>query len=94
VAFLDTALAEHNATLTPLKEFILPGGTQAASLAHLARTVCRRAERSVITLHRSESVNEPPRQYLNRLSDLCFVLARVLNKNAGESDVLWENPKN
>ena len=67
---------------------------QAASLAHLARTVCRRAERSVITLHRSEPVNEPPRQYLNRLSDLCFVLSRVLNKNAGESDVLWENPKN
>lgn len=94
VAFLDTALAEHNATLTPLKEFILPGGTQAASLAHLARTVCRRAERSVITLNRSEPVNEPPRQYLNRLSDLCFVLARVLNKNAGGSDVLWENPKN
>lgn len=94
VAFLDAALAEHNAALTPLKEFILPGGTQAASLAHLARTVCRRAERSVVTLNRSEPLNEPPRQYLNRLSDLCFVLARVLNKNAGGSDVLWENPKN
>ncbi len=94
VAFLDAALAEHNAALTPLKEFILPGGTQAASLAHLARTVCRRAERSVVTLNRSELLNEPPRQYLNRLSDLCFVLARVLNKNAGGSDVLWENPKN
>ena len=92
VAFLDAALAQHNAALTPLKEFILPGGTQAAATAHMARTVCRRAERSVITLHHSEPVNDAPRQYLNRLSDLCFVLARVLNKRADRSDVLWENP--
>ncbi len=89
VAFLDEALKQHNAALEPLKEFILPGGTRAAALAHMARTLCRRAERAVITLDRDEPVNTPVKQYLNRLSDLCFVMARVLNKTLGAPDVLW-----
>jgi len=78
VAALDAALSQYNARLEPLKEFILPGGNRPAALAHLARTVARRAERAVIGLHRQEPVGKPLRQYLNRLSDLCFVLARVL----------------
>jgi cob(I)alamin adenosyltransferase len=86
---LDEALAAHNAQLGKLEEFILPGGTRAAALAHVARTVCRRAERSVLVLHRVEPVGAPLRQYLNRLSDLCFVLARALNRAAGAPDVLW-----
>jgi cob(I)alamin adenosyltransferase len=143
VLFLEEALALHNAELGKLQEFILPGGTRAAALAHVARTVCRRAERSVIALDKAESaaataqhhsaaagsitessvdtgtdtstskdtdigvgtgtgkgastdnslpapaINAPVKQYLNRLSDLCFVLARALNRAAGQSDVLW-----
>lgn len=89
VANLELAIARHNEGLEPLAEFILPGGTQAAALAHLARTVCRRAERSVITLNGTEPVGMPLRQYLNRLSDLMFVLARVLNRAEGRDDVLW-----
>lgn len=91
VLFLENALADYNASLGPLTEFILPGGTRAAALAHVARTVCRRAERSVVTLAGNgvDEVNEPVRQYLNRLSDLCFVLARALNRSAGAPDVLW-----
>jgi cob(I)alamin adenosyltransferase len=89
VLYLEEALAEHNARLGKLEEFILPGGTRPAALAHVARTVCRRAERAVITLNRSEAVNAPVIQYLNRLSDLCFVLARVLNGAADRPDVLW-----
>lgn len=93
VAWLDTAIAEHNAVLSKLEEFILPGGTRPAALAHMARTVCRRAERSVVALANAEGacgVTVPARQYLNRLSDLCFVLARVLNLRAGQNDVLWQ----
>src|SRR5690606_3970766 len=89
VLYLEAALAEHNAKLGKLQEFILPGGTRPAALAHVARTICRRAERAVITLNRNEPVNAPVVQYLNRLSDLCFVLARVLNGTAGKPDVLW-----
>lgn len=89
VDFLDRNLAHYNADLERLKEFILPGGCRSAALAHLARTVCRRAERSMVTLGQGEAVNTPVRQYLNRLSDLCFVIARVLNREAGGSDVLW-----
>ena len=89
VAFLDEALRTHNASMQPLKEFILPGGCRAAALAHMARTICRRAERSVVHLGLTEPVNPPVKQYLNRLSDLCFVLARVLNRDAGRGDVLW-----
>lgn len=89
VTFLDESLARYNAGLERLQEFILPGGSRAAALAHLARTVCRRSERSVVTVNASEAINKPVLQYLNRLSDLCFVLARVLNREAGQSDILW-----
>jgi len=87
---LDAALADYNATLGKLAEFILPGGTHAAAWAHMARTICRRAERAVVALGRRDAVNAAARAYLNRLSDLCFVLARWLNREAGRSDVLWE----
>ncbi|KAA0889483.1 cob(I)yrinic acid a,c-diamide adenosyltransferase [Pusillimonas sp. ANT_WB101] len=90
VQFLDDALAHYNAGLSKLQEFILPGGCRAAALAHIARSTCRRAERAVVVLGRNEDVSEPVRQYLNRLSDLCFVLARVLNQAAGQTDVLWQ----
>jgi cob(I)alamin adenosyltransferase len=84
--FLDTL----NADLEPLEEFILPGGTTSAAVCHLARTVCRRAERRVVTLAREETVNSASLRYLNRLSDLLFVLARSLNRAAGVRDVLWK----
>lgn len=90
---LETQLEAWNADLAPLKEFILPGGTRAAAAAHLARTVCRRAERSVVALGRGERVGEPLRQYLNRLSDLLFVLGRVFNRSAGRDDVLWQRER-
>ncbi|WP_459616134.1 cob(I)yrinic acid a,c-diamide adenosyltransferase [Bordetella sp. 2513F-2] len=90
VAFLDARLAHYNASLPALKEFILPGGCQAAAQAHVARTVCRRAERSVVALQALEPVEAAPRQYLNRLSDLLFVLARTLNRAAGRPDVYWQ----
>ena len=92
---LETLLDSHNGVLPPLKEFILPGGTRQAALAHLARTVCRRAERSLVTLAGGEPVNAISRVYLNRLSDLLFVIGRVLNRSgAGEGDVLWQQGKN
>ncbi|MEJ2676914.1 MAG: cob(I)yrinic acid a,c-diamide adenosyltransferase, partial [Acidihalobacter sp.] len=89
VTRLEWSLDGFNEELPPLREFILPGGGQAASACHLARAVCRRAERSVIALARAESVGEALRQYLNRLSDLLFVLARVLAREAGEGEVFW-----
>lgn len=93
VAFLDGEIERLNKTLAPLKEFILPGGSRAAAAAHLARTVCRRAERSVVALARAEEVASGARIYLNRLSDLLFVLGRVLNRAAGGSDVLWNRER-
>ena len=90
VARLERAVEAINSGLAPLKEFILPGGTRAAALAHVARTVCRRAERAVIALAREEAVPQDGRVYLNRLSDLLFVLARKLNQAAGVPDVLWQ----
>jgi cob(I)alamin adenosyltransferase len=90
---LDDWLADYNAALPPLKEFILPAGSRAAALAHVCRTVCRRAERSIVALGEDEAVNEAPRQYVNRLSDLLFVLARVLNRADGGSDVLWRHDR-
>ena len=97
VLALDQALATHNAQLPRLKEFILPAGTRSAALAHVCRTVARRAERAVVTLAASETVHEAPRQYLNRLSDLMFVLARVLNRanldGLGGDDVYWKSEK-
>ena len=88
---LEEAIDTLNDDLEPLKEFILPGGTKAASFCHLARTVCRRAERKLITLARDEKVTAISLKYLNRLSDLLFVLCRVINKEAGVPDVLWNN---
>jgi cob(I)alamin adenosyltransferase len=93
LAQLDTWLADYNATLPPLKEFILPAGTRAASLAHVCRTVCRRAERSIVALGAVDTINAAPRRYVNRLSDLLFVLARVLNRVDGGSDVLWRHER-
>jgi cob(I)alamin adenosyltransferase len=85
---LEKEIDQVNERLQPLKSFILPGGTQAAAWCHLARTVCRRAERDVVTLSHQEKVNSQVIVYLNRLSDLLFVLARVCN-NDGKDDVLW-----
>ena len=93
VAHLDELLATYNQRLPALKEFILPGGTRAAALAHLARTACRRAERSLVALGRAEPVGERARQYLNRLSDLLFVLGRVLNRAGKRGDVLWRHER-
>ena len=91
---LELAIDHFNAELEPLKEFILPGGNRVAALTHQARTVCRRAERSLVALAAEEPVSDSGRQYLNRLSDLLFVLGRWLNKAAGGSDVLWQKGKN
>jgi cob(I)alamin adenosyltransferase len=91
---LETALDGMNEALSPLKEFILPGGTRVAALAHQARTICRRAERSLVALHEVESINAPVRHYINRLSDLLFVLGRWLNHHHGVGDVLWQKRKN
>jgi cob(I)alamin adenosyltransferase len=91
VTQLENALDNWNEELEPLKEFILPGGSRAAAYCHLARTVCRRAERQLVRLSRQEPVTEVSLQYLNRLSDLLFVACRSLNKAAGQDDVLWKN---
>jgi cob(I)alamin adenosyltransferase len=90
VTELEDLLDRLNADLAPLKEFILPGGTRAAALCHLARTVCRRAERRVYSLSCREPVSPVTLKYLNRLSDLLFVLARALNRASGTPDVLWQ----
>ena len=90
---LDNALAHYNANLPRLLEFILPAGTRAASQAHICRTVARRAERNVVALEQAEAMRPAPRQYLNRLSDLLFVLARVLNRVDGGDDVYWKSER-
>jgi len=90
VGRLEKELERLNSTLPPLKDFVLPGGSRAAAAAHLSRTICRRAERRLVTLARSEEVAPHVRQYLNRLSDLMFVVARALNRHAGGNDVLWQ----
>lgn len=93
VLALDDALAQHNAQLPRLQEFILPAGNRAASLAHVCRTVARRAERALVALGDAEPLRDAPRQYLNRLSDLMFVLARVLNRMHGGDDVYWQSER-
>ncbi|HEY1103801.1 MAG TPA: cob(I)yrinic acid a,c-diamide adenosyltransferase [Burkholderiaceae bacterium] len=93
VLALDEALADHNAALPRLQEFILPAGNRAASQAHVCRTVARRAERAVVALGAAEDLKDTPRQYLNRLSDLMFVLARVLNRMNGGDDVYWKSER-
>jgi cob(I)alamin adenosyltransferase len=94
---LDAALQTYNGQLPRLKEFILPAGTRSAALAHVGRTIARRAERALVALAAHESVNEAPRQFLNRLSDLLFVLARVLNRanldGLGGDDVYWKSER-
>ncbi len=91
---LESAVEHYNADLPMLKEFILPGGTRAAALAHVARTVCRRAERGLVALAVNDSVSTSSRIYLNRLSDLLFVIARALNRAGGAPDVLWQKDRN
>jgi cob(I)alamin adenosyltransferase len=97
VLALDEALDAHNEALPRLQEFILPAGTRAASLAHVCRTVARRAERAVVALGNEEALKDTPRQYLNRLSDLMFVLSRVLNRHRTDGtvgdDVYWKSQK-
>jgi len=90
VQHLDGLLAAYNGKLPALKEFILPGGSRAAALAHLARTVCRRAERALVALGRKESVSPLSVQYLNRLSDLLFLAARTINAQAGQAEPMWK----
>ena len=90
---LDQALETHNAALPRLQEFILPAGTRAAAQAHVCRTVARRAERAVVLLGSQEAVREAPRHFLNRLSDLMFVLSRVLNRMDGGDDVYWKSER-
>jgi cob(I)alamin adenosyltransferase len=93
VTRLETLAEEFNAGLPMLKEFILPGGTRTAALAHLSRTVCRRAERAIVRLAGVEAVSDAARRYINRLSDLLFILGRVLNQASGRGDVLWQKGK-
>lgn len=93
VSRLDGWLEKYNADLPPLKDFILPAGARSAALAHVCRTICRRAERQIVHLGSQETIHDFPRQYMNRLSDLMFVLARVLNRFEGGSDVLWQKDR-
>ncbi len=97
VLALDEALAEHNEHLPRLQEFILPAGTRAAAQAHVCRTVARRAERAVVALEAQDTLKDTPRQYLNRLSDLLFVLARVMNRHRIDGtvgdDVYWKSER-
>ena len=93
VLALDVALDQHNQALPRLQEFILPAGTRAAAQAHVCRTVARRAERAVVALEAQDALKDTPRQYLNRLSDLLFVLARVLNRLNGGDDVYWKSER-
>jgi cob(I)alamin adenosyltransferase len=90
---LEARIEAWNGELAPLKEFILPGGTRAAAAAHLARTICRRAERSLVELSEKEKVSEAALRYLNRLSDLLFITGRRLNRSAGRGDVQWRHER-
>lgn len=91
---LESRIEAWNAELAPLREFILPGGTRAAAAAHLARTICRRAERSLVELAEKEKVSEAALRYLNRLSDFLFIAGRRLNRAAGRGDVQWRHQRN
>jgi cob(I)alamin adenosyltransferase len=93
ITFLEQAIDALEGELEPLRQFILPGGTLAAAHLHLARTICRRAERAVVTLAREESLGQHLGVYLNRLSDCLFVLARAANARAGVPDVPWNSPR-
>jgi len=91
VTALEQCIDELSAALPPLENFILPGGSQGAAWLHVARTVCRRAERRLVTLGREEAIGEWTVRYLNRLSDLLFVMTRSENENQGVGDVLWDS---
>ena len=91
---LESRIEAWNAELAPLREFILPGGTRAAAAAHLARTICRRAERSLVELAEKEKVSDASLRYLNRLSDFLFIAGRRLNQAAGRGDVQWRHQRN
>ena len=93
VTQLDNAIAHYNSELPPLKEFVLPGGTHAAALCHVARTVARRAERDLVALANAETTPEHGLPYLNRLSDLLFILSRELNRAGGQGEVMWHRNK-
>jgi cob(I)alamin adenosyltransferase len=93
ITALEAALDHHNAPLPPLKDFILPGGGEAAARCHLARTIVRRAERETVTLARHDAVRSQAIQYLNRLSDLLFVLSRVLARSSGHGEVIWNHDR-
>ena len=93
IARLDALLEKYNADLPALADFILPAGSRAAAQSHVCRTVCRRAERAIVALGKADALHDNPRRYMNRLSDLLFVLSRVLNRFAGGSDVLWEKDR-
>ncbi|MCC7006676.1 MAG: cob(I)yrinic acid a,c-diamide adenosyltransferase [Ottowia sp.] len=86
---LEQWIEFYNDTLPRLEEFVLPGGSKAGAQAHVCRTVCRRAERTMVSLGKEEALRDAPRLYVNRLSDLMFILARILNRSAGKHDVLW-----
>ena len=90
ISSLEAHIDKFNESVEPLKDFILPGGSEAASVCHMARSIARRAERDVVTLHQQEDVCDTTRQYLNRLSDLLFVVARIINLRLGQGDVLWK----
>lgn len=90
VLVLEKVVEEYNRKLPPLRDFILPGGTKTAALCHLARSVCRRAERTIVALGKQEDISPVLYQYLNRLSDLFFIVARVANKMADQSDIFWK----
>jgi len=93
VTALEVQLDAFNDPLPPLKDFILPGGGEAAARCHLARTIVRRAERETVTLARHDAVRPEAIRYLNRLSDLLFVLARVLARDSGHGEVLWKHER-
>ncbi|QSP94217.1 cob(I)yrinic acid a,c-diamide adenosyltransferase [Marinobacter salinisoli] len=93
IQWLEQTLDAHNEHLPPLKNFILPGGNAQAAQCHLARAVCRRAERIVVALGHEDSINGASRHYLNRLSDLLFVIARVLARRGGRQEILWDQKK-
>jgi cob(I)alamin adenosyltransferase len=94
VARLEELAEEFNRDLPMLKEFILPGGTRPAAIAHVCRTICRRTERSMVRLHGTEPLSDAARRFINRLSDLLFILGRALNRAGGRGDVLWQKGKN
>lgn len=93
ISALERELDRWNETLPPLKEFILPGGNMAAAMCHTARAVCRRAERCLVALHQEIPLNQNLLCYVNRLSDLLFVAARIVNQGAGKNEILWEHER-